>query len=70
MQFHVKNFFDIFDFTSFFAWTFLNFLARCVYVCGIIEDGLGTTMYLGVCVVKKKYFLVFYCNFGTAKCVR
>ena len=52
MQFHAKNFFDIFDFTIFFAWTFLNFLARCVYVyvCGIIEDGLGTTMYLGVCV--------------------
>ena len=27
-----KNFFreiDLFDFTSFFAWTFLNFLARC-----------------------------------------
>ena len=25
-----ENFFDLFDFTSFFAWTFLNFLARCV----------------------------------------
>ena len=24
-----KKFFDLFDFTSFFAWTFLNFLARC-----------------------------------------
>ena len=22
MQFHVKNFLDLFDFTSFFAWTF------------------------------------------------
>ena len=29
MQFHEKKFFlTIFDFTSFFAWTFLNFLAR------------------------------------------
>ena len=25
-----KKIFDLFDFTSFFAWTFLNFLARCV----------------------------------------
>ena len=24
-----ENFFDLFDFTSFFAWTFLNFLDRC-----------------------------------------
>ena len=29
MQFHEKNFIDLFDFTSFFAWTFLNFLSRC-----------------------------------------
>ena len=29
MQFY-KKFLDIFDFMSFFAWTFLNFLARCV----------------------------------------
>ena len=28
MQFHEKIFFDLFDFTSFFAWTFFNFLAR------------------------------------------
>ena len=28
MQLHDKNFFD---FTSFFAWTFLNFLAHCVW---------------------------------------
>ena len=28
MQFHEKKN-DLFDFTSFFAWTFLNFLARC-----------------------------------------
>ena len=29
MQFHVKKFFfDLFDFTSFFAWNFLNFLAH------------------------------------------
>ena len=27
---HKKNLMDIFDFTTFFAWTFLNFLARCV----------------------------------------
>ena len=32
MQFHEKN--DLFDFTRFFffAWTFLNFLARCAFV--------------------------------------
>ena len=30
MQFHEKKFFDLFDFTSFFARTFLNFLALCV----------------------------------------
>ena len=29
MQFHEIN---LFDFTSFFAWTFLNFLAPCVYI--------------------------------------
>ena len=29
MQFRTKNFFDLFDFTSFFAWTILNFLAYC-----------------------------------------
>ena len=29
MQFH-EFFFDLFDFTIFFAWTLLNFLARCV----------------------------------------
>ena len=28
MQFH-ENIFDLFDFTNFFAWTVLNFLARC-----------------------------------------
>ena len=28
MQFHVKQIY-LFDFTSFFAWTSLNFLARC-----------------------------------------
>ena len=28
MQFHEKKIFDLFDFTSFFAWTFLNFLAH------------------------------------------
>ena len=27
MQFHEKK--DLFDFTSFFAWAFLNFLAHC-----------------------------------------
>ena len=27
-----KKCFDLFDFTSFFAWTFLNFLTRCVRV--------------------------------------
>ena len=31
MQFH-EDFFDLFDFTSFFAWTFWNFLPRCVYL--------------------------------------
>ena len=31
MQFHEKKYLDLFDFTSFFAWTFTNFLARrCV----------------------------------------
>ena len=29
MQFHEKNFFDLFDFTRFFARTFFNFLAHC-----------------------------------------
>ena len=29
MQFHEKMFLILFDFTSFFAWTFLNFLAHC-----------------------------------------
>ena len=29
MQFHEKIFLDLFDFTSFFASTFLNFLSRC-----------------------------------------
>ena len=35
MEFWQKNFFgeiDLFDFTSFFAWTFLNFLARYAMV--------------------------------------
>ena len=31
MQFH-EEIFDLFDFTSFFAWTFLNFLAFCELV--------------------------------------
>ena len=30
MQLHEKKFLDLFDFTSFFAWTFKNFLACCV----------------------------------------
>ena len=30
MQFHIKKF-DLFDFMNFFVWTFLNFLARCVF---------------------------------------
>ena len=30
MQFHEKNLFELFDFTSFFVWTFSNFLARCL----------------------------------------
>ena len=30
MQFHEKKKLDLFDLTSYFAWTFLNFLARCV----------------------------------------
>ena len=29
MQFHEEKKSDLFDFTSFFAWTFLIFLARC-----------------------------------------
>ena len=29
MQFHEKKIFDVFDFMTFFARTFLNFLARC-----------------------------------------
>ena len=32
VQFHEKIIFDLFDFASFFAWTFLNFLAHCVIV--------------------------------------
>ena len=31
MQFHEKKI-DLFDFTSFVAWTFLNFLARCAFI--------------------------------------
>jgi len=31
MQFHEKKN-DLFDFTSIFAWTFLNFLAHCALV--------------------------------------
>ena len=30
-----KKIFDLFDFTSFFAWTFLNFLARCEHYCTV-----------------------------------
>ena len=30
MQFHERKKFDLFDFTSFFSWIFLYFLARCV----------------------------------------
>ena len=30
MPFHEKKLFDLFDFTSWFDWTFLNFLAHCV----------------------------------------
>ena len=37
MQFH-ENFLVIFDFTSFFASTFLNFLVRCV----MFEDSFET----------------------------
>ena len=33
-----KKFFDLFDFTSFFAWTFLNFLARCAMAAGEKQD--------------------------------
>ena len=33
IQFHEKMFFDLFDFTSIFAWTFFNFLTR-----GLIID--------------------------------
>ena len=32
-----KNFLILFDFTSFFAWTFLNFQARCDAACGNIQ---------------------------------
>ena len=32
MQIHEKIFFDLFDFTSFFACTFLNFLAHCAKI--------------------------------------
>ena len=38
MQFHEKNFLILFDFTSFFAWTFLNFLARCVFFGMFYKD--------------------------------
>ena len=34
MQFHAKKI-DLFDFTSFFDWTFLKFLAQCTAVCDI-----------------------------------
>ena len=37
-----KNFFDLFDFTSFFAWTFLYFLAYCAnfFLICCCSDGL------------------------------
>ena len=43
MQLSEKNFFDLFDFTSFFAWTFLKFLARRVPDTTRVLD----TRYLG-----------------------
>ena len=38
MQFHGNLFIYLFDFTSFFAWTFLNFLARCVFFGHFLKD--------------------------------
>ena len=32
MQFHEEKNNDLFDFMSFFAWTFLKFLARCATI--------------------------------------
>ena len=59
MQFHEKLFFDLFDFTSFFAWTFLNFLARCELAGNLIflldsnHDGGGK--YIKKCA---RHFLI------------
>ena len=43
MQFHEKKFLDLFDFTSFFAWTFLNYLAHCVVEIWIFFPSLVST---------------------------
>ena len=44
MQFHEKIIFDLFDFTSFFAWTFLIFLARC----GTVDSQINWKTYVHV----------------------
>ena len=41
MQFHVKKIFDLFDFTSFFPWSFLNFLAHCATSRSKIKKNLN-----------------------------
>ena len=72
----MEFFFDLFDFTSFFAWTFLNFLARCgacifkvinYYVAFFPQDGseksFMTRKKTDHCVQKpKKWFIMLLCN--------
>ena len=45
-------FFDLFDFTSFFAWTFLNFLAHCAIV-NIISESSAMYFCNDTCIKRK-----------------
>ena len=53
MQFHEKKNLDLFDFTSFFAWTFLNFLT----CCGTTRENLGRSSWL---MMLHYYFFSFF----------
>ena len=46
MQFHGIFFFYLFDFTSFFVWTFINFLACCeIWYCHSVNNYLLFTFF-------------------------
>ena len=57
MEFGQKIFLeiDLFDFTSFFAWTFLNFLARCE-----AEYILVKSTYFFVNFIPKKHMQIYF----------